>query len=59
MKRDVLGALAVAVGVLLCGTIPGLVLGAPMAVFGAFWLIEPRIQSDGMPDSLRRLGRLG
>lgn len=55
MKRDVLSGLMVAIGVLLCGTIPGAVLGAPMAATGAYWFAEPRLGSG--PDVLRQLAR--
>ena len=48
-----LSVLLVAIGVLLCGTVPGLVLGAPMAAFGAYWLAEPRIGEK--PDVLTGL----
>ncbi len=46
MKRDVLSALMVGIGVLLCGTVPGLLIGAPMATLGAYWLAEPRLDSE-------------
>ena len=59
MKRDVLATLMITIGVLLCGTLPGIAIGAPMTVLGAFWLVEPRLQSKGLPNPLRRLGRLG
>ena len=38
MKRDVLAALMILMGSLLGGTVPGLLLGAPMAVAGVFLL---------------------
>ncbi|WP_266079367.1 hypothetical protein [Haladaptatus caseinilyticus] len=48
MKRDVLSVLMIVIGVLLSGTVPGLILGAPMATAGCFLLAEPRLgaQSD-------------
>ncbi|WP_227353052.1 hypothetical protein [Haladaptatus salinisoli] len=55
MKRDVLSGLMVAIGVLLCGTVPGVVLGAPMAAAGAYWFAEPRLGSG--QDVFRRLAR--
>ncbi|GAA0222864.1 hypothetical protein ACFFQF_08515 [Haladaptatus pallidirubidus] len=54
MKRDVLSALMVSIGVLLCGTVPGIVIGAPMAALGAYCLAEPRVGSQ--TDMLRQLG---
>lgn len=48
-----LSVLLVGIGTLLCGTVAGLVIGAPMAAFGAYWLAEPRIGKK--PDALRRL----
>ena len=55
MKRDVLSALMVGIGVLLCGTVPGTVVGVPMAALGAYWLAEPRL--GGQPDVLRQLAK--
>jgi len=51
MKRDVLSTLMVVLGVLLCGTVPGLFVGAPLAVFGAYSLVEPRVQTTAVPDT--------
>ncbi len=48
-----LSVLLVAIGVLLCGTVPGLFLGAPMATFGAYGLVEPRLGDN--PDILTGL----
>jgi hypothetical protein len=53
LKRDILSVLLVAIGILLCGTVPGLVIGAPMAAFGAYVIVEPRL--DNSPDVLNHL----
>ncbi|WP_458207375.1 hypothetical protein [Haladaptatus sp. NG-SE-30] len=53
MKRDVLSGLTVVIGLLLCGTVPGAVLGVPMAAAGSYWLAEPRLGSR--PNVVRRL----
>ncbi|WP_150123034.1 hypothetical protein [Haladaptatus sp. R4] len=53
LKRDMLSVLLVAVGILLCGTMPGLALGAPMAALGAYGLAEPRL--GDAPDALKGL----
>ncbi|WP_433628971.1 hypothetical protein [Halomicrococcus sp. NG-SE-24] len=58
MKRDVLATLMVLMGALLGGTVPGLLLGAPMAVAGAFLLAEPRVKFMQVPDTVRNLDRL-
>ncbi|WP_327050636.1 hypothetical protein [Halomicrococcus gelatinilyticus] len=55
MKRDVLSVLMVVLGVLLSGTVPGLFVGAPLAVFGAYWLAEPRVQTTAVPDTFRTI----
>jgi len=57
MKRDVLSTLMVVLGVLLCGTVPGLFVGAPLAVLGAYWLAEPRVQTTAVPDAFQTLAR--
>ncbi len=48
----------VLMGALLGGTVPGLLLGAPMAVAGAFLLVEPRVEFMQVPDTVRNLDRL-
>ncbi|SIR56015.1 hypothetical protein SAMN05421858_2818 [Haladaptatus litoreus] len=53
MKRDVLSGLMITIGILLSGTVPGLVLGAPMATAGGFLLIEPRLGKQ--TDILQRI----
>ena len=58
MKRDVLAALMILMGSLLGGTVPGLLLGAPMAVAGVFLLAEPRVRFMQVPDTVRNLDRL-
>ncbi len=45
----------VVLGVLLSGTVPGLFVGAPLAVFGAYWLAEPRVQTTAVPDTFRTI----
>ena len=45
----------VVLGVLLCGTVPGLFVGAPLAVLGAYWLAEPRIQTTAVPDTFQTI----
>ena len=47
----------VVLGVLLCGTVPGLFVGAPLAVLGAYWLAEPRVQPTAVPDAFQTLAR--
>ncbi|WP_458186396.1 hypothetical protein [Haladaptatus sp. NG-WS-4] len=55
MKRDVLSGLMVVIGLLLCGTIPGAVMGAPMTAAGAYWFAEPRLGSQ--QNVIRRLAK--
>ncbi|WP_162833831.1 hypothetical protein [Haladaptatus cibarius] len=53
MKRDVLSGLMITIGILLSGTVLGLMLGAPMAAAGGFLLIEPRLGEE--TDILHRI----
>ncbi|MFH5800256.1 hypothetical protein [Haladaptatus sp. CMAA 1911] len=53
MKRDMLSVLLVVIGALLCGTVPGLFIGAPMATFGAYVMVEPRLGDS--PDFLNHI----
>ncbi|WP_139025478.1 MULTISPECIES: hypothetical protein [Haladaptatus] len=53
LKRDMLSVLLVAIGVLLSGTVPGLVIGAPMAALGAYAIVDPRLGDT--PDVLGHL----
>lgn len=48
-----LSVLLVAIGVLLSGTVPGLVIGAPMAALGGYAIVDPRLGDT--PDVLGHL----